>query len=300
MTSMEGPLAPPTSLLDHTLRTAPLKVVYSTMSFTVLGGVVGAATGVARGIEAIPASFKTSLNTGVFSFTFFSIREYGLIPLFTHFSLLPSPLSPSASPPSPHTHNFLPTLISGIISGTLFSYFQRSTPQSSVTKHLKGGFTLGLGCLFVQSLVNEGDLLRINLLQRSEENRQRERHELETPSSSSTDSILPTALQSDSPPLPTNRPSLLSPLPPTAPSNSSHFSDPTSLTFSERSDLMFKNAWIKTKRTMRDWAPLKRIEKGEFEERVERERKGKREELEGVRRELRELEEEVRARDSKA
>lgn len=45
---------------------------------------------------------------------------------------------------------------------------------------------------------------------------------------------------------------------------------------------------------------MKRIEKGEFEERVERERKGKREELEGVRRELRELEEEVRARDSKA
>jgi hypothetical protein len=90
------PEVPSNSLLDHTLRTAPLKVVYSTITFSTpflslqcarnnvdtcssvagLGGIVGAATGVARGIEAIPASFKTSLNTGIFSFTFFSKSSF--------------------------------------------------------------------------------------------------------------------------------------------------------------------------------------------------------------------------------
>ncbi|GAA6017729.1 hypothetical protein JCM11491_001184 [Sporobolomyces phaffii] len=281
---ISGPYASPTSLLDHTLRTAPLKVVYSTLTFTALGGVVGAASGVARGVEAIPASFKTSLNTGIFSFTFFSIREYGLIPLLTHLDLVPSPLvapSPATPPPSPHFHNFVPTLTSGIISGTLFSYFQR--PAASIATHAKGGLTLGLGCLVVQSLVNEGDLARIKLLQRSEE-RQGRAHEMgSTP-------LLPTALQSDSPPLPTNRPSLLSPLPPNAPSNAQHFSDPTSLTFSERSDLLFKNLWTRTKETVNSWAPLKKLETGEYEQRLEESKRIKREELEAIRTEIRELE----------
>ncbi|GAA5953025.1 hypothetical protein JCM3765_003036 [Sporobolomyces pararoseus] len=297
MTSTEGPYAPPalpSSLLDHTLRTAPLKVVYSTLTFTALGGVVGAATGVARGIEAIPASFKTSLNTGIFSFTFFSIREYGLIPLFTHFQLLPSPLSPPPFSPNPHTYNFLPTITSGVLTGTLFSYFQRPTPTVQIVKHLKGGFTLGLGTLLVQSLVNELDLLRIKLLSRSEEKRR-----LQPLVSEEEKRFLPTALQSDSPPLPQNRPSILSPLPPVAPSNSKHFSDPTSLTFSERSDLLFKNFWEKSKQTLKDLAPLKKIERGEFEERVEREIQGKKKELEGVRKELNELENEIQSREGR-
>ncbi|GAA5975028.1 hypothetical protein JCM5350_004553 [Sporobolomyces pararoseus] len=308
MTSLEGPYAPnssqqpPSSLLDHTLRTAPLKVVYSTFTFTALGGVVGAATGVARGIEAIPASFKTSLNTGIFSFTFFSIREYGLIPLFTHLQLLPSPLSPSSSSFSssttsstsnnPHFHNFLPTITSGVLTGTLFSYFQRPSPHGGtpqIVKHVKGGSTLGLGTLLVQSLVNELDLLRIKLLSRSERKQQSRLHSQEE--GEGGNSLLPTALQSDSPPLPSNRPSILSPLPSVAPSNSKHFSDPTSLTFSERSDLLFKNLWEKTKSTLKGLAPLKKIERGEFEERVEREMEGKKKELERVRKELKELEE---------
>jgi len=226
---------------------------------------------------------------------FTGIREYGLIPLFTHLQILPSPLNDdsqtTSSPVSPHTHNFVPTLTSGIISGTLFSYFQRPNPPS-ISRHLKGGFTLGLGCLLVQSLVNEGDLLRIKLLQRSEERRKQQ----DNREASDSTPLLPTALQSDSPPLPSNRPSILSPLPNSAPSNSQHFSDPTSLTFSERSDLLFKNLWIKTKETLKSFAPLKRIEEGKFEELVQREQELKKRELEKVRQELKQLENQVEMR----
>lgn len=213
----------------------------------------------------------------------------------THLELLPSPLSPpsTTTPASPHTHNFGPTLAAGFISGSLFSYFQRPTPRS-IARHLKGGLTLGLGCVLVQSLVNEGDLVRIKLLQRSEEKRRRRS---EDDDDSSTRSVLPTAIQSDSPPLPSNRPSILSPLPASAPSNAQHFSDPTSLTFSERSDLLIANAWRKTRETVRDWAPLKKIDEREFADKVERERDAKRQELEQVRTELAQLHREVKSRE---
>ncbi|GAA5840517.1 hypothetical protein JCM5353_006576 [Sporobolomyces roseus] len=285
----------PTSLMDHTLRTAPLKVIYGTLTFTsrssqyervaALGGIVGAGSGVARGLPAIPASFKTSINTGVFSFTFFSIREYALLPLLTQFHLHPSPLTPNSSLSlSPHTANFLPTTLSGLISGTLFSYFQR--PTSPSLQHIRGGLTLGLGCLILQSLTNESDLIRIKLLQRSEERR------LNPPAPPTISSTLP---HSDSPPL-EKRPTLLSPLPPSAPSNSHHFSDPTSLTFSERSDALISSAWERTKNAVKGLMPLKRIEEGVFEERLEGALQGKREELREMREERRRLEDVLKGR----
>lgn len=138
----------------------------------------------------------------------------------------------------------------------------------------------------VQSLVNEGDLLRIKLLDRSEQTRA----DAASSTAAEPDNTARRGLESDSPPLPTNRPSLLSPLPPTAPSNSQHFSDPTSLTFSERSDLLFSNFWNKTKETFKSIVPLKKLEEGEFKEKLEESRDIKRVELERVRNELRELE----------
>ncbi|GAA5936507.1 uncharacterized protein JCM15063_001905 [Sporobolomyces koalae] len=270
-----------TSLLDHTLRTAPLKVVYSTVTFTGLGGVVGAATGVARGIEAIPASFRTALRTGVFSFTFFSLREYGCIPLLTHFNFLPSPLlsaqDPSLAPPSPHLHNFLPTTLSGILSGTIFSYLSRPT-STRFPQHVRSGTTLGIGCLVVQSLVNELDLVRIKLLNRSEQQRASE----PVPDSTTTSTKERLALEP--------RPSILSPLPPVAPSDSSVFSDPTTLTFSERSDRMFANLWNRAKSTAQRLSPLQKIDDGEFEDKLRATKDSTKEELEQVRREIAELE----------
>lgn len=85
---------PPATLLDYTLRTAPVNVVLGTFSCSklvastpfaslassrsfalraaALGAITGSALGIIRNYPAIPAAFKTGVNTGVFSFTFFS------------------------------------------------------------------------------------------------------------------------------------------------------------------------------------------------------------------------------------
>ncbi|GAA6064621.1 hypothetical protein JCM10212_006575 [Sporobolomyces blumeae] len=296
----------PTLLLDHTLRTAPLNVIYGTSTFTIVGSLVGAASGVARGQPAIPAAFKTSINTGVFSFTFFSLREYAVTPLLTHFALHPSPLPPASDPSTPrrplsvqnpHTNNFVPTTVSGTAAGTIFSYFQR--PELPFVRgHVRAGFTLGIGCLVLQSLINEGDLARIKLLNRSEERR---RVQLENsnvaPSSDSSTTTRPSPLPAGDSPALAPRPSLLSPLPPSAPSNSSHFSDPTSLTFSERSDLLFKAGWDRFKSAVGSLSPVKKIEPEEYRERLEKARDEARGELERVRSEREELERALKSRE---
>lgn len=105
MASTRPPQQPPapTSLVDHTLRTAPLNVVYGSLASSTLpssartasqrltldsyphtaalGAAAGAASGVVRDQPAIPAAFKTALRTGVFSFSFFSALHLCTSPL---------------------------------------------------------------------------------------------------------------------------------------------------------------------------------------------------------------------------
>lgn len=77
--------------MQHTLETAPIKVIQGTGSFgelnfieiiyidkikALLGALTGSTIGVMRNYAAIPAAFKTGLNTGAFAFTFFSSFNY--------------------------------------------------------------------------------------------------------------------------------------------------------------------------------------------------------------------------------
>ncbi|GAA5854038.1 hypothetical protein JCM8547_008201 [Rhodosporidiobolus lusitaniae] len=289
---------PPKTLLDHTLRTAPLNVVYGTAAATGLGATSGASSAVLRNAPAIPAAFQTATRTGVFSFAFFSIREYALIPLLTHLTVLPSPLLPPSpdSPPSPHTHNLLPTTLSGLLAGSAFSFFQRG-PATPAATHGRAGITLALGCAVLQGIVNEADLIRIRMLSRGRDEERAGQPAPLSPSpapSSSFPSPSPAAPQPAS-----QTPSLFSDLT-TAPHPSSpSFSDPGRETFSERSDRLIASTWTSLKSTLSSVAPLKRMEEGEYEkklreglERVEEEKKRveqERRELEGLERMLEEV-----------
>ncbi|BGP16928.1 hypothetical protein JCM10213_007373 [Rhodosporidiobolus nylandii] len=284
----------PTSLLDHTLRTAPLNVVYGFTASTVLGAAAGATSGVLRNAPAIPAAFQTGVNTAAFSFTFFSIREYAVIPLLTTFSLHPSPLpSPTNEPPaasSPHTHNLLPTTIAGVFAGTAFSYFRR--PATPAATHARAGLTLALGCAVLQGIVNEGDVIRIKLLAWGEERERakREAASLPAPAPSSPSSSLPAPSSATASPAPAPATSYLSDLTNAPHPSSPSFSDPGRETFSERSDRLFGDAWGWVKTQASKVAPLKRMEEGEYEKKMQGLLAGVEEEKKRVERERMELE----------
>ncbi|GAA5896346.1 hypothetical protein JCM6882_000991 [Rhodosporidiobolus microsporus] len=293
---------PTKTLMDHTLRTAPLNVVYGTAASIALGATAGAASGVVRNAPAIPAAFKTSINTGVFAFTFFSIREYALIPLLTTASLYPSPLPPppgsaAPPPPSPHTHNLLPTSLSGALAGVAFSYFQRG-PATPLATHARAGVTLALGCVVLQGIVNEADIIRIRALARGEDPHSGE----ELPVISSTPlpgapTSSPTApAPTSSTPLPSSSSSAsptyftdLTTAPhPSSPTTTA--SDPGRETFSERSDRLISSAFSWLKLTAARASPVKRMEEGEWEKKLQGVLGGVEEEREKVRRERMELE----------
>ncbi|GAA6032653.1 hypothetical protein JCM8097_004863 [Rhodosporidiobolus ruineniae] len=296
---------PPKTLLEHTLRTAPLNVVYGTAASTALGAAAGAASGVARNAPAIPAAFKTAINTGVFSFTFFSIREYAAIPLLTLASLHPSPLPPSpehpsSSPPAaqnPHTHNLLPTTVSGLFAGGAFSYFQRPGPPAM---HVRAGVTLALGCAVLQGIVNEADVIRIKMLVWGEERARAKADEqaglpvastLPSPSSAAyaSPSPLPASTSASTSQQPASSPYFTDLT--TAPHPSSpDFSDPGRETFSERSDRLAGDAWGWVKKQAGKVSPVKRLEEGEYEGRLKGLLDGVEAEREKVKRERMELE----------
>ncbi|GAA5854863.1 hypothetical protein JCM9279_005542 [Rhodotorula babjevae] len=297
---------PPTSLLDHTLRTAPLNIVYGTAASTTLGAAAGAATGVVRDQPAIPAAFRTALRTGVFSFTFFSIREYALVPLLTHLSLHPSPLPPSPGaaaprvPPNPHTANLVPTTLSALVAGTAFSAYQRPAPP---LLHARAGLTLAIGCAVLQGIVNEADLLRIKMLLRGEEQARVRRFEDEVAGAGQGAAAASAAEVAGrggarssapgAPPSPPPAPRVTTDLThqvATTPSLSP--SDPGRETFSERSDRLISSAWAWTRATASALSPVTKLDEDEYARRlrdrlegVERERervRGEREELERV------------------
>ncbi|GAA6049731.1 hypothetical protein JCM3770_004431 [Rhodotorula araucariae] len=297
---------PPTSLLDHTLRTAPLAVVYGTLASTGLGAAAGAATGVIRDQPAIPAAFKTALRTGVFSFTFFSIREYAVIPLLTHFALHPSPLPPppgSAAPPplprNPHTANLVPTTLAGLVAGTAFS--AQSRPGPLVALHARAGLTLALGCAVLQGIVNEADLIRLRMLLWGEERARARRFEasLETgasaPAPASPGQGVGTGPGASGPAQQQQQQGGASLL-----SDWTHQSaataageapaDPGRETFSERSDRLIGEAWAWAKRQAGALSPVTKLDEGEYERRLEERLRGVDEQRERTRREREELE----------
>ncbi|GAA5931356.1 hypothetical protein JCM3775_005003 [Rhodotorula graminis] len=304
---------PPTSLLDYTLRTAPLNIVYGTAASTTLGAAAGAATGVVRDQPAIPAAFRTAIRTGVFSFSFFSIREYALIPLLTHLSLHPSPLPPSPSsspappPPNPHTANLVPTTLSALIAGTAFSAYQRPAPP---LLHARAGLTLALGCAALQCVVNEADLLRIKMLLRGEERARVRRFEEEVAGegaatiSGAGPSSLPPPPGASPAPAPTPAPPS-SPTHPIASPPSHHIaSDPGRETFSERSDRLISSAWAWARLQASRLSPVTQLDEDEYArrlrerlERVKRERERVREEREELERVGERLKERQRRRE---
>ncbi|GAA5987931.1 hypothetical protein JCM10908_007275 [Rhodotorula pacifica] len=302
---------PEQTLLDYTLRTAPLRVVYFSIAATGLGAAAGAASGVARNQPAIPTAFQASIKTGIFAFTFFSIREYGAIPLLTHFHLNPSPLPPPAgtpapSPPSPHLHNLFPTAVAGLIAGSNFSYFQRP-PATPFATHARAGVTLALGCTVLQGIVNELDVVRIRLLMWGEERRRIKRLEAgmtlpggeepqaapaastpTTVSASHSAISSTTATSAYSPAASTSSP--LSDLTDINPRHPSTFSDPGRETFSERSDRLVSSGWHWFTNKLSVLAPLKRIDEAEYERRLDELLKARTDEREKVRSEIVQLE----------
>ncbi|KAM0789242.1 hypothetical protein ACM66B_000085 [Microbotryomycetes sp. NB124-2] len=221
----------PRTLIDYTLRTAPLTVIKDTVAFTAVGAVAGSATGIMRNMPAMPAAFSTAVNVGVFSFTFFSLREYLVRPTMIHLNLHQSPLD--QTPPTTvqlHVHNLAPSFVAGVASGTAFHSFVRGTKGG-----VRAGFTLGLGCTVVQAIVNEASLLRIKMLANVEQQQQQIKRARQ-PDTSSQD--LP------SPSLPSPPPSLSEQVQATH-----EFDNKPRPTFSEQSDKLFASAsnWIKSK-----------------------------------------------------
>lgn len=251
------------------------------------------------------------------------IREYGAIPLLTHFHLNPSPLPPRAGTsasvpppvPSPHLHNLLPTAISGLIAGSNFSYFQRP-PATPFATHARAGITLALGCTVLQGIVNELDVVRIRLLMWGEERRQIKRLEAgmtlpggeEPLRGSASLSARPanSPVSAPAPPSPTSSASASSsPAPPMSvprsasplsdltdvnPRDPSSFSDPGRETFSERSDRLASSGWRWFTDKLSVLAPLKRIDDREYERRLEELLQARTNEREKVRGEIAQLE----------
>ena len=232
------------------------------------------------------------------------LREYGVIPLLTHFHLNPSPLpqrqtQAPASPPSPHLHNLLPTAVSGLVAGSSFSYFQRP-PATPLATHARAGLTLALGCTVLQGIVNELDVVRIRLLMWGEERRRIKRLEAgmtlpggEEPHSASASASAERRVSAPSPSTtttPGSNASPLSDLTDVNPRDPSTFADPGRETFSERSDRLVSSGWGWFTEKLSVLAPLKRIDQGEYERRLDELLKLRTDEREKVRSEIAELE----------
>lgn len=144
---------------------------------------------------------------------------------------------------SPHTQNLVSTSLAGLSAGTVVSYFARGSRGAG-----RSGATLALGCTVVQSIVNEADLLRIKSLAWSEE-RQRILADLDA----GTAVELPSA---ESPPSYTR--SISSPVP----------SVPSRETFSERSDRLIGGGVEWFKGALARVNPLKKMDDGEYREKL--------------------------------
>ncbi len=229
------------------------------------------------------------------------LREYGVIPLLTHFHLNPSPLPqtpPPSAVPSPHLHNLLPTAVSGLIAGSSFSYFQRP-PATPLATHARAGLTLALGCTVLQGIVNELDVVRIRLLMWGEERRRIKRLEAgmtlpggEEPHSASAEGRVsaPTPFSATTTTTPGSHASPLSDLTDVNPRDPSTFSDPGRETFSERSDRLVSSGWGWFTDKLSVLAPLKRIDQGEYERRLDELLRLRTDERDKVRSEIAELE----------
>ncbi|BGP25345.1 voltage gated chloride channel domain-containing protein [Rhodotorula toruloides] len=277
-----------TSLADYTLRTAPWKVISYSFASGVLGATGGATVAVMRNIPAIPVAVSAGTRTGVFGFTFFSVREYAVTPILTHFSLHPSPLPPKHDDPpapfqSPHTANLLDTSLSGLLAGTAFSGILRQT--SPTLLHLRAGATLALASTMLQGFVNEVDVGRIKLIAWSEQ-----RHRMRR---------LEAGFDPDEPPVepatrpPPSSPAARPPLQPssllTTPASTSKINEPSYETFADRSDRVLGEGWRWFKGKLSVLAPVKRIEEGEYEKRLVEMIRHLEEERGEVRREIGEL-----------
>ncbi|SGY13688.1 BQ5605_C010g05944 [Microbotryum silenes-dioicae] len=259
--------------MEYTITTAPWNVIKGTTTFALLGGVTGSTIGVVRNLPALPAAFTTAINTGMFSFSFFTLREYAIIPILTVNHLHPDPLDPDALASwNPHFYNLLPTSLAGFTAGSFFSYVMRATSRASV----RAGVTLSLGCATLQSVFNEVELLRIRAVLRSE---LRERARLvdeemasvlseqrSTPASTTSPAVPATPAT----PLSTTSASI----PQTSPDkndyyeqypNSSTARDPKTETFAARSDRLFSSAWTSFQTTLARWSPVKKLDQEEYE-----------------------------------
>ncbi|KAM0752457.1 hypothetical protein T439DRAFT_324550 [Meredithblackwellia eburnea MCA 4105] len=217
-------------------RAASVNVVMGTAVFTGLGGLAGSSIGVLKSQPAIPLAFATSLNTGIFSFSFFSCREYLIHPLFNYLQFYPLESSP-------HTRNIVSTSIAGLTTGTVVSYFARGSRNA-----LRSGLTLGLGCVVIQSMFNEAQLVRIKTLAWSEERRAI----LEEMDSAQV------AEQVPSEPIPTFTRHISSPVP----------SVPSRETFSERSDRLIGSgiAWLRD--SLARVSPVKKMDDATYQEKL--------------------------------
>lgn len=202
------------------------------------------------------------------------MREYLINPALTQLALRPSPFANplTDTPPSPHTANLLPTAISGLLSGTAFSAFQRST----IVGAPRAGVTLSLLCTSLQLVINELDVARIHLLAWGEARRERD-------------------LLSPPPSL-----SGVEPGQPTPPTYTRDISQkvpnvPSRETFSERSDRLIGSAWGWTWDRLASLSPVRKIETSEYVHKLEGRRSEVAQERESIKREMEELE---RARSS--
>lgn len=249
--------------LDN-LRAGSIKVIVGTASSAVLGAVSGSTIGVLRNQPAMPMAFTAGLNTGLFSFTFFSFREYLVHPAFTFLppSLQREHLDRSSSP---HTVHLLSTALAALPAGSIFSIVARGSRGA-----LKAGLTLSLGCTSLQSIFNEGALLRLKLLVWAEDRRAAQ-DALDSPSNAEPSQVPPTYTRDISSPTP---------------------SVPSRETFSERSDRLIGEAWGWGKRSLQGLSPVKKIDQGVYESML-------REKLDGVRQERERIHEEIGALENK-
>ncbi|SCZ89717.1 BZ3500_MvSof-1268-A1-R1_Chr9g10567 [Microbotryum saponariae] len=310
--------------MEYTITTAPWNVIKGTTTFgqslsewppltltfrklmqhrdrptALLGGVTGSTIGVVRNLPALPAAFTTAINTGMFSFSFFSqfrerirdpitratvsfghpllaptaLREYAIIPILTVNQLHPDPLDPDASASwNPHFYNLLPTSLAGFTAGSFFSYVMRATSRASV----RAGVTLSLGCTTLQSVFNEVELLRIRAVLRSELRERARLVDEEMASVLSERRSTPALTTSPAVPATPATPSstTTASVHQTSPDrndyyaqypNSSTARDPKTETFAARSDRLFSSAWTSFQTTLARWSPVKKLDQEEYE-----------------------------------
>lgn len=110
----------------------------------------------------------------------------------------------------------------------------------------KSGATLGFGCVVVQAIVNEGEIMRIKTIGWAEERQSRLR---ELDATTAKDGLPPKAAP------PTYTRSISSPTP----------SVPSRETFSERSDRLFEGAFVWITDSLARISPVKKIDDLEYE-----------------------------------